>query len=353
MRFGPTVTTGTAAKSTFSIRPPRIPHRRGHRAPVVAPGLLIAGCDGPLSTLDPAGTAAAGIMQLFIVMAAVAVMVWLAVMALAIYAARARRGDSSVRLGHRMIVVGGVAAPALLLGILAFTGLRMTNAMLAPARGDGLVVHVTGERWWWRVRYERPGMPPVHSANEIRMPVGERVQFRLGSADVIHSFWIPSLGGKMDMLPGRQTTLVLDAERPGRYRGVCAEFCGTSHALMEFDVVAMDGAEFGKWLASRTDDAAEPANELARRGQALFLDNGCGGCHRIAGTAADGRVGPDLTHVGSRLSIAAGTLPNDVAALAGWISHAGRVKPEAPMPAYPALDAGQLLAIATYLDGLR
>jgi cytochrome c oxidase subunit 2 len=312
---------------------------------------LVAGCEGHLSALSPAGSAASRIGSLFAVMVAAAALVWAFVMLAAIIAARSTPGDGSVRTGHRLIVAGGILLPLVLLGALSWSGFRQTNELLAA--GDGLVIHVTGERWWWRVRYESPSAPEVIAANEIRLPLGERVEFKLASTDVIHSFWIPSLGGKMDMIPGRINRLVLDADREGIFRGACAEFCGLAHTLMEFDVVVMEPRAFDAWLTRQASEARAPSTPLAERGQDLFLQNGCGACHRIAGTAADGRIGPDLTHVGGRLSIAAGTLPTDIQPIAGWIAHADAVKSGALMPPYRMLGADELTAIATYLEGLE
>ena len=321
---------------------------------VASPGTaaaFLAGCEGHLSTLTPAGTSAGQTLILFRVMVAVALLVWLFVIGAALYAARQTPHDSSVRSGHRLILFGGVLLPLVLLGTLLFFGFRQANDLLAP--GQGLVIHVTGERWWWRVRYAPPAAAAVISANEIRLPQGERVEFRLQSSDVIHSFWIPSLGGKIDMVPGRTNRLVLEATRTGRFRGACAEFCGLSHTLMEFDVVVMPASEFDTWLQHQARDAVAPANALAARGRDLFLQNGCGACHNIAGTAADGRIGPDLTHVGGRLSIAAGTLPTEIGPIAGWVSHAEGIKPGALMPKYAMLTADELVAIGTYLEGLE
>lgn len=313
--------------------------------------LALAGCEGPLSTLSPAGTGALQVSKLFGVMIAVAALVWLFVIVCAVYAARTPPGDNSVRSGHRLVVAGGILLPIVLLGTLSYFGFRQANALLAP--GGDLLIHVTGERWWWRVRYESPSTGEVITANEIRLPVGERVEFRLDSTDVIHSFWIPSLGGKMDMIPGHVNRLVLEATRAGEFRGACAEFCGLSHTLMEFDVVAMPSQAFDEWLAQQANDARAPSGAQALRGQELFMRNGCGACHRIAGTAADGGIGPDLTHVGSRRSIAAGTLPNETEPVAGWIAHPAGIKDGALMPRYSMLGRDELTAIATYLQGLE
>jgi len=312
---------------------------------------LLSACTGPLSTLDAAGSGAQRIAGLFIVMATVATAVWLFVAGAAVYAARKTPQDNGVRAGHKLIVFGGILLPLLLLGALSYSGLRQANELLEP--GDGLVISVTGERWWWRVRYAAPSAPAVVSANEIRMPLGERVEFRLASTDVIHSFWIPSLGGKTDMIPGRLNRLVLEATREGRFRGACAEFCGLSHALMEFDVVVMSPGGFREWLEHQASDARAPSDRVATRGQQLFMQNGCGACHRIGGTSAEGRIGPDLTHVGGRHSIAAGTLPVEPDAIAAWISHPSAVKPGALMPPFSMLGADDLRAIGAYLEGLE
>lgn len=323
--------------------------RRHSRLARPALGLVVSGCEGPLSTLAPGGDAAAQVAQLFWFMTAGAAAVWLFVMAAALYAARAAPGR--VRPGRRLIVFGGVFLPFVLLSALTWVGMRQTNALLAPA--EGLRVQVTGERWWWRVRYEAPSGTVAVTANEVRLPQGERVAFELEATDVIHSFWIPALGGKMDMIPGRTNHLVLEAARPGRYLGACAEFCGLSHALMDFEVVVMPPAEFDAWLSRQADPAEPPRGALAARGRELFLQNGCGACHNIAGTPATGTVGPDLTHLASRGRIAAGALPAEVASLASWIAHPEAVKPGALMPGYPMLPADELVAIGTYLAGLE
>jgi cytochrome c oxidase subunit 2 len=313
--------------------------------------VLLTACEGPLSALDTAGGNASAIARLFWWMLAGAIAVWLFVMAAAAYAVRAAPSAGRERGGRRLIVFGGVVLPLVLLSGLLYAGLRQLPHMTAP--GDGLTVRVTGERWWWRVRYEPRDGPTVITANEIRLPAGERVDFLLEASDVIHSFWIPSLGGKTDMIPGRLNRLVLDASEVGEYRGVCAEFCGLSHALMEFDVVVMEPSAFDDWLLQQAGDAEPPASGSASRGLALFLANGCGACHNISGTAANGRVGPDLTHVGSRRTIAAGTLPAGTAEFAHWIGHSTDIKAGVLMPAYTMLTDEERRAIGVYLNGLR
>ena len=227
-----------------------------------------------------------------------------------------------------------------------------TASASRPAEAE-LRLSVTGEQWWWRVRYETPGGEAVTSANEIRLPAGRRAELILDSPDVIHSFWVPPLGGKMDMIPGRTTRLVLEPERPGRYRGACAEYCGASHALMAFTVEVMAPAAFHDWLAAEARPAAVPQGEAARRGADLFVDVGCGACHAVRGTAAAGSIGPDLTHLAGRPTLAAGTLPMTEDALARWIADPQAVKPGALMPPFAALGEARIADLAAYLASLR
>ena len=280
-----------------------------------------------------------------------AAVIWLAVIGVAIYAMRVQPGSHPERRVRLLIGGGGIVFPTVVLLVLLVFGLRAMPPLLAP--GEGLRIHVEGLQWWWRVRYVTTDGREVVSANEIRLPAGERVEFILTSADVIHSFWIPSLGGKMDMIPGRTNRLALEPTRTGTFRGVCAEYCGGAHAWMAFPVAVLPAGEFDRWLSAEMTPARAPQTATARRGSELFLDNGCGACHTIRGTPANGEVGPDLTHVGSRLALAAGTLPLTTEALAHWTANTTRIKPQALMPAYDMLADDELNAIATYLEGLK
>jgi cytochrome c oxidase subunit II len=329
------------------------PGRSAGRALTLAVALLVVGCTGPQSALDPAGREAARLADLFWLMTAGAVAVWLAVIGLAFYAARARTEPLSPRRARLFVVWGGAVVPTIVLTALLIYGLMPIPALVAPAPEGSLKIAVSGEQWWWRVRYEPVGGAPVVLANEIRLPVGEPVEFRLDSPDVIHSFWIPSLAGKVDMIPGRVTRLALLPTRTGVYRGVCAEYCGASHALMNFDVVVAEKAEFDRWLEAQGRPAAPPAEPLAVRGQELFLAQGCGACHAVRGTQAAGVIGPDLTHVGSRLGLAADALPNEPDAFRRWIAHTDAVKPGALMPAFGMLPEDDLRALSAYLEGLK
>jgi cytochrome c oxidase subunit 2 len=270
---------------------------------------------------------------------------------IAIYALRIR-GSHSQRAADLLVVGGGVAAPTIVLGALVAYGMPIVPQLLAVPPADGLSIHITGKQWWWRVEYLTPS-GRIETANELRLPLNRRVLLELRSPDVIHSFWVPSLAGKMDMIPGRVTRIALEPTRPGTFRGACAEFCGASHALMAFTVTVMEGDGLARWLESQAAPARIPADQAATLGQHAFFAHGCSACHTIRGTAAAGRVGPDLTHVASRAHLAADTLPNTPDALVRWIRQAEEIKPGVHMPAFRALGAGDLTALAAYLGSLR
>ncbi len=304
------------------------------------------------SALSPAGRGAEEIAELFWRMTGAASVIWLVVAALAVWAVVGGPAKARPAAQRAMIVWGGAVAPTVALGALLAYGLSLLPGLLAAAPPGTLKVSVVGEQWWWRVRYLPAQGAPVETANEIRLPVGEPVDFELRSADVIHSFWIPSLGGKMDMFPGRPTRLVLKPTRTGRFRGVCAEYCGASHALMAFDVLVLEKPEFERWLAAQRRPAVEPSGTAAE-GRDLFLANGCAACHAIRGTEAAGVIGPDLTHVGGRLSLAAGALPPGADSLKRWIAKTHEVKPGALMPHFAMLPPEELDALAAYLESLK
>jgi cytochrome c oxidase subunit II len=327
--------------------------RTALQRPAYVSFLILTGCDGPQSALEPAGREAARIADLFRWMTVGAVVIWLLVIGLTLYCVRARPEAPGRRRTNFLIIGGGVVIPTAVLTALLIYGLIPLPTLLAPAPEGSLRIAVSGEQWWWRVNYLPPGGEPVALANEIRLPVGEPVEFHLESPDVIHSFWIPPLGGKVDMIPGRRTRLTLEPARTGVFRGACAEYCGTSHALMNFPVVVLEKPEFARWLEHQRAPARAPAGPLAARGQELFLANGCGACHTIRGTQAGGVIGPDLTHVGGRLSLGAGTLRNEPDDFVRWIAHTQNVKPGVLMPAFGMLPPDELAALAAYLDGLQ
>jgi cytochrome c oxidase subunit 2 len=247
----------------------------------------------------------------------------------------------------------GVALPAVVLSGLALW-LAASGSGLAPHRDDAaLLVRVTARSWWWEVQYVAPD-GGVRTANEIHLPAGRPVTLALTSEDVIHSFWVPALGGKVDMLPGRVLHLRLAAVRAGTYRGQCAEFCGEQHARMALRVVVHEGDGFERWQAREAQPASPPSSALAQQGRQVFEQRRCGACHRVRGLAPDGSGdrGPDLTHVGSRLTLAAGSLPNSEAALHDWVRDVQRHKPGARMPSAPPDDPGTA-ALAHFLAHLR
>jgi cytochrome c oxidase subunit 2 len=278
--------------------------------------------------------------------------IWLAVIGLALYAPRAPEPQGA-RPHTAIIVGGGVIFPIVVLTAHLAYGLSELPAMLARAPDGSVTIEVTGAQWWWRTRYLASGAEPIELANELWLPVGERVDVRVMSRDVVHSFWIPPLAGKLDAIPGRMNVLSLQPTRTGTFRGACAEFCGASHARMNFVVVVVDRARFDEWLAGQARPAAAASSDAAQRGERAFLERGCAACHTIRGTAARGRLGPDLTHVGSRQSLAAGTLPAGADQLRRWIANTELLKPEVHMPAFGGLPADDLAALAAYLTGLQ
>ena len=218
---------------------------------------------------------------------------------------------------------------------------------------DALQVRVIGHQWWWELQYrDSVAHNWFTTANELHIPVGRPVALELLSTDVIHSFWPPTVSQKRDLIPGKDNSLWLQADTPGVYRGQCAEYCGQQHAKMAFLVIAQRPDSFASWLAAQRDTALTPTTELARRGQEVFLASSCVMCHAIAGTPAGSRVGPDLTHLASRRTIAAGTLPNTRGNLAGWIVDPQKIKPGTRMPPNQ-LKPADLQALLAYLETLK
>ncbi len=256
---------------------------------------------------------------------------------------------------RRMAMAVAVAAGATVATLIAvlFLSFGSGKELTGTAPPDALQIRVTGRQWFWDVEY-RDSVPSrwATTANEIHVPVGRPVVFQLRSNDVIHSFWVPNLGVKRDMIPGQETSIWFQADTPGVYRGQCAEFCGHQHAKMAFLVVAEPPDRFAAWLDRQRDTARTPGDSLARRGQEVFLASSCVMCHAIGGTPAGSRVGPNLTHLASRRTIAAGTLPNSRGHLAGWIVDPQQIKPGARMPPN-ALEPHDLQALLAYLESLE
>lgn len=319
---------------------------------IVMLALSTGGCAGIQSSLDPTGSEATRIANLYWWMVSGAVVLWLAVVALGLYYGRPHPAAPS-RTRDRFLIMGaGIALPIVVLTALLAYGLAMLPSLVARAPEGSLRVQVVGEQWWWRVRYMTAD-GTIELANEIRLPVGEPVQFELASDNVIHSFWIPSLGGKMDMIPGRTTYLALHPQRTGVFAGACAEYCGTSHAFMRFLVQVLERDDFAEWLEHQATPARGSEGPLAARGEEVFAASGCGACHTVRGTTASGVIAPDLTHVGGRLSIGAGMLPADQSTVTRWVADPERIKPGVHMPPFHMLTSGDLEALGAYLAGLR
>jgi cytochrome c oxidase subunit II len=241
----------------------------------------------------------------------------------------------------------------LLLGLIAAS--VMTDRLLArlPLR-DALHIQITAHQWWWELRYsDADPSREFSTANELHIPVGRPVILTLRSDDVIHSFWVPNVAGKKDLVPGRDTTHLIRVDRAGEFRGQCAEFCGAQHAWMALDLVAEPPEQFDAWAERQRSHPVDSGDSQQQRGRALFLSGTCAMCHAIAGTDASARRAPDLTHVGSRKRIASGTLPNNPDAMAQWIRDPQRFKPGVNMPSHATLSNDDLASLAAYLGGLK
>jgi cytochrome c oxidase subunit 2 len=314
--------------------------------------LVTSSCssDAP-SVLSPSGESAQRIDRLWWVMLWISVAVFAVVAGLMTTAIvrRRRRGlevdPIEPRWGDPFVVIAGVVVPAVILTSVLVVSVRDMVAITDAGDAD-MTIEVVGHMWWWDVRYPDEAV----TANEIHIPVGETVRFEVTSVDVIHSFWVPELAPKIDMIPGRTNVLHVRAERPGTYRGQCAEFCGLQHANMAFFVVAQPAAEFERWLQNEARPAATPGPEAAP-GLEVFLRSACVGCHTIRGTEASGTLGPDLTHLASRATLAAGTIENTRRDLAAWISDPQSIKPGAVMPP-TELTSEELSAVLDYLESL-
>jgi cytochrome c oxidase subunit II len=314
---------------------------------------------GAHSALAPAGAQAALIDRLWDFMYVVSIVVFALVVAALLWAAFRRRGpdeapdDPAKEPAMRSAVTWATALTVLTLFAFLVFDFSVGRAVTASPEPRPVQINVTGHQWWWELEY-RDSIPSNRftTANEIHVPVGRPVVFALRSTDVIHSLWAPNLAGKRDLIPGNENSLWFQADTPGVYRGQCAEFCGHQHAKMAFEVIAEPPARFASWLTQQRDSAHTPTDSLGRRGQEVFLASTCVMCHTISGTPAGSRIGPDLTHLASRRTIAAGTLPNTRGNLAGWIVDPQRIKPGTKMPPNN-LSPADLRALLAYLESLK
>jgi cytochrome c oxidase subunit 2 len=309
-----------------------------------------------IPVLDPASPDAAAIQHLFFMVFLICVAIFVVVVALTLTSlVRFRGGNTPMQdFGrHRsevvwamppLLIVLGLSAVStkLILSILAMPTSRVSE----PGNADLVVV---GHQWWWEVRY--PAAAAV-TANEIHIPVGRKLRVRVEAADVIHSFWVPQLGPKMDMIPGHPNFVWLEADRPGVYDGACAEFCGDQHAWMRFTVVAEPSPQYDTWLAHQAQPASAPVGAAAEKGRLFFFTQTCANCHAIKGTTAIANAGPDLTHLASRTELGAGIIPNTPQNLARWLRDPQAIKPRCQMPNF-TLNDEQLTQLVDYMEGLQ
>lgn len=390
-------TSGPWAMTAPDLRATRRPSRpvgRGLWAVVAVAAVVAAGCgDG---ALRPAGREASRVAAVWWIMFALAAVIFVAVLVLLGVALRARRderhqadpadatgggtdsrggtdrGSDDVDVaggpidpgrggdvgepqgvprfaGERLVVVGGIVVPAVVLSVLLGVTIWAGDGLRREGADGALRVELTGHQYWWDVRYPDHG---VRTANEVHLPVGREVQLVLRSDDVIHSVWVPRLGGKLDLVPGRTNRMTIRADEPGEYRGVCAEFCGLQHARMKLRFVAVDEDGFTDWVRRSAEERATPTDERLREGWETFMSASCVYCHRIAGTPASSEFGPDLTDLASRRTLGAGVVPNTRGHLAGWILDPQRLKPGNEMPG-TRLPADRLDALLDFLETLE
>jgi cytochrome c oxidase subunit 2 len=317
---------------------------------------VLGACGGPFpqSALDPASDFAWKLQDLFegIFLWAVVVFVLVEgalIVAILRFRERAEGPAPKATHGNTVLEIAWTLAPALVLVLIAIPTVKTIWDVDRPARGESLVVEAIGHQWWWEFRYPELG---IVTANELHIPVGEQIDVRLTSADVIHSFWFPRLGGKRDVIPGHETQIWFTADSAGLYLGQCAEFCGLSHALMKMELMAESPEDFQAWAEGQLADAVVADSIAFAEGSQAFMQGGCIACHAVRGTIAQGVIGPDLTHVGSRRRIAAGILDNTPENMERWIRNSREVKPGSLM-VVPELDDDTMRRIVEYLHGLK
>jgi cytochrome c oxidase subunit II len=324
---------------------------------MVACALLLTGCGGNQSALDVHGASAVHLKHLIVGIVAVCSAIWMIVMIVLIWALSRSKADwpRPNPEGERRLTTAVTAAVGMT--VIIITGLTIasftTTRALSEAKPGDLTIRINGQQWWWQITYIDPD--PARSfdtANEIHVPVGRNVRLQLEAGDVIHSFWVPSLAGKQDLIPGRVNELTIRADRAGVYRGQCAEFCGLQHSHMAVLVIAESAADYEDWMSAQRQQAAASSNQEAEAGKAVFMSKPCASCHTVRGTDASGTTGPDLTHVGSRQMIAAGLFDTTRGSLAAWIADPQTLKPGNNMPTV-ALSSDELRQVSAYMASLK
>jgi cytochrome c oxidase subunit 2 len=335
------------------------------------PALFLAGCATLQSTSNTHGPAARSIAHLSLAMTITFVITTVVMWLLLAIALKKNRGSFDEHMpidvggGQAWVAIGGLAIPLVVLSVFFFVGLELLSDFPIHG-GHGEMVSMNGEsrakpdiliighQWWWEVHYLNadPSLQ-VTTANEIHIPAHRAVNIELRSADVMHSFWVPSLHGKVDLVPGHPNFIRIEASEPGDFIGQCGEYCGVQHANMRILVVSQEPAAFEQWLAQQRKPSASPVTSEAELGQQAFLEGPCGTCHTVRGTSAEGRNGPDLTHIGSRKYIGANSFPNNNAYLEAWVTDAQSLKPGCKMPIIKQYDGAQLRQLVAYLRQLQ
>jgi cytochrome c oxidase subunit II len=312
------------------------------------------------SVLSPAGAQASSIHQLWLLMLWTTTIVGVVVLGfIAVALLRRARGETTLRIptgpetSLTRAVWAATAVSVLILVMLLIASIVITRGVESVQASGAVTINITGHQWWWEIEYE-DAVPSqrVLTANELHIPVGRPIVLKVSSRDVIHSIWVPNLQGKRDLIPGYTTAIWLQADRPGIFRGQCAEFCGLQHAHMALDVIAESAADFDRWLEGMRKPASPPQTDEQRRGHDVFMTRRCAGCHTISGAEAFGQMGPDLTHIGSRSSIGAGALPNTRDHMNAWVKNPQVSKPGNQMPPNPLSDEESRTLLA-YLEFLK
>jgi cytochrome c oxidase subunit 2 len=319
--------------------------------------LALSGCGGRQSIVGAASKQSHGIEVLWWWMLGAAAIVFFGAVGM-LWLAYLRRGTRGLpvvgereRVAEGMVLLFGLAIPAVVLVVLfGVSDVYMVGQTSPPnPRTTAMTIDVVGHQWWWEVRYPGTG---VVTANEIHIPVNTRVDVVATTDDVIHSFWVPELNRKIDMIPGQRNRILLDGDKVGEYRGQCSQFCGLQHANMAFEVFVQRPSAYRAWLAGQMRSSVSPTGAAARAGEQVFMSSQCASCHTIAGTPAQGTIGPNLTHVASRVGLASEEIPNNPRELAAWLRDPQAIKPGTRMPDL-GLSSAQVSELVAYLDTLH
>ena len=324
---------------------------------------LFSSCGGIQNAINPAGPQAHNLSRLWWLMFTVCAVVFVLVMIALLLSLRNRTLAETTPMleppqeqerRRRNVVISAISVTVIIMFVFLVASFSAGRSMTAGlANKNGLAIEVTGHQWWWEIRYDDVDASNIFTtANEIHIPVGVPVTFTLRGADVIHSFWVPNLAGKKDLIPGKINTIWLQADKPGVYRGQCAEYCGLQHAQMALWVVAEPQEQFNAWRQNQTQTSVSPASDSQKRGQQVFLSSTCVMCHAISGTAAGSNIGPNLTHIGSRNTLAAATMANTREHLVQWIKDSQSIKPGNKMPQNNLSDP-DLQSLIDYLQSLK